>query len=739
MKLWHLRNLLVFGLTAFALLVSSPKAAFAGGATVAAPEDSATSAPQIPPAGSVDKFVEGSTYYVAPGSKLFTDVYLNPDKPPYQIMIQYRDENESWEHRVYWGDDHIPFGTPNTSSRRRMGNLPREGQWERLEFSARDVGLEGRSITGISYTVFEGEAAWVNTGIEQVPAQPVPVPNLPATVLVPAGKNFGLALEASNNPTGFRISSPDGSGSALPSWLALVGSQLRARPVPADASGTVHVKVTAYNAVGEGTQVISLRVISPDIPKSILIEPASVQQLEHPGDNLSFKIASAKNHFGDNLSKAKLSCRWTSSNPEVLSVNSSGLATTTGIGSSRIQAVCGSAVSNAVSVDVIETTKKAVFTSEVNVVGTAGRSFRFQIAASNVDSVTVKTKPEWIKVSGNGGKRVLLSASPIPSNVTGDYSVSLEGKNAAGTTRQVLVIHVSDPLAPTTVAIAPSETLKVEHPKSDLRFRITGIRNHLDETLTLEQVNCDWISSNPNVVTIDSLGRAATKRSGISSIRANCGVESNPAVVEVGEAPIVELFTPSASEFITGNVKLSGAFPISPQGALPASAQLFVNGKPDSTYQFAKTCTGPFCGKGSPNAWEFYYDSTPLNLGTNTLQAELTDTAGRMYRTEQIQVVRAGVQIRRLVPNALVSGLVPLTAHAIGQQGITRVEFFLDTMIPTKRLAIVSQHTDGYYSATWDSCAAQNGPHNIVAVAFEPNGAVQAHLVAVNVANTSCP
>ncbi len=101
---------------------------------------------------------------VAEGDRLFAFVYLDPKNPPKEIMLQFNDG--SWDHRAYWGGDHIDWGTADTPSRRAMGSLPEAGQWVRLEVPAAHVGLNaGAQINGWAFTQFDGTVYWDKAGI----------------------------------------------------------------------------------------------------------------------------------------------------------------------------------------------------------------------------------------------------------------------------------------------------------------------------------------------------------------------------------------------------------------------------------------------------------------------------------------------------------------------------------------------------------------------------------------------
>jgi hypothetical protein len=101
---------------------------------------------------------------VGAGDKLFTCVYLDPTDPPSEVMLQWYDSARSWEHRAYWGANSIAAGTDGTVSRKSMGALPPTGQWVRLEVPASAVGLEGKTLTGMAFTLHGGKATWDYAG-----------------------------------------------------------------------------------------------------------------------------------------------------------------------------------------------------------------------------------------------------------------------------------------------------------------------------------------------------------------------------------------------------------------------------------------------------------------------------------------------------------------------------------------------------------------------------------------------
>ena len=59
----------------------------------------------------------------------------------------------------------MSWGVDGTVSRRFMGPLPAAGEWVRLEVPASAVGLEGRTLTGMAFTLVDGAATWDRIGV----------------------------------------------------------------------------------------------------------------------------------------------------------------------------------------------------------------------------------------------------------------------------------------------------------------------------------------------------------------------------------------------------------------------------------------------------------------------------------------------------------------------------------------------------------------------------------------------
>ena len=116
--------------------------------------------------GNTQHFFTGATapLKVGEGDKLFAYCYLDPANPPKTVMLQWNDG--IWEHRAFWGEDKIAFGTGDVPGHRRLGDLPKLGEWVRLEVDAAHIGLPaGKLVNGWAFTQFDGTIYWDKAGL----------------------------------------------------------------------------------------------------------------------------------------------------------------------------------------------------------------------------------------------------------------------------------------------------------------------------------------------------------------------------------------------------------------------------------------------------------------------------------------------------------------------------------------------------------------------------------------------
>ena len=181
---------------------------------------------------------------VQTGETLYAYIYLDPANPPSEVMLSWF-AGSGWNHNAYWGADLIDVGTNGTNSRRYMGPLPPTDQWVRLEVPASAVGLEGASVTGMAFSLFDGRATWDATGVTTMPLL--------------AGVGFSEATHSIGE-----------SGSSAVITVSRTGSTSDAATVDyasSDVSATAGVDYTPVNgtlnfAAGEASQAISVPILN---------------------------------------------------------------------------------------------------------------------------------------------------------------------------------------------------------------------------------------------------------------------------------------------------------------------------------------------------------------------------------------------------------------------------------------------------------------------------------------------
>src|SRR5207247_167332 len=95
---------------------------------------------------------------ISAGDKLVAYLYLYPNNLPREVMLQWV-TTDGATNRAYWGGDFVVTGP-----RLAMGSLPKAGCWVCLEVSAASLGLEGKQVNGMAFTLYDGWAAWDHAG-----------------------------------------------------------------------------------------------------------------------------------------------------------------------------------------------------------------------------------------------------------------------------------------------------------------------------------------------------------------------------------------------------------------------------------------------------------------------------------------------------------------------------------------------------------------------------------------------
>ncbi len=95
---------------------------------------------------------------VQPGDNIIQYFWLDPGAPPAQVVLQVYDDFLSGAHRIALGEDLIPFEDAAGFGSVSGGGLPEAGQWMRLRVPVEEIGMDGRTITGLAFYTADGVA-----------------------------------------------------------------------------------------------------------------------------------------------------------------------------------------------------------------------------------------------------------------------------------------------------------------------------------------------------------------------------------------------------------------------------------------------------------------------------------------------------------------------------------------------------------------------------------------------------
>ncbi len=216
----------------------------------------------------------GSTLTVGTGTILYAYVYLDPANPPTAIMLQWNDG--TWDHRAFWGADVIPWGTPGTTGRRAMGDLPPTGQWVQLKVPAAQVGLEGSVVKGMAFSTYDGRSIWDAAGL----LNPSVTNSNPSNGS--GSTNSGLPTvsitavdgsAAGNKPGVFTFTRTGNTTGALSVAYSLAGTAAR---------GTDYTVASAAPAIGEVINVSTVTIPAGASSANLSISPLLSNDLTEP-------------------------------------------------------------------------------------------------------------------------------------------------------------------------------------------------------------------------------------------------------------------------------------------------------------------------------------------------------------------------------------------------------------------------------------------------------------------------
>lgn len=122
-----------------------------------------------PKAGMYSHSFKFSTpIHIKEGSKILQYVYLDPQNPPKGVILKFKLKTDE-EVGVYWegSEEAVTNSISDEELLWYQGELPKKGEWIKLEVPAEEAEIENEDIVGISYCAMDGKINWDKTSVEE--------------------------------------------------------------------------------------------------------------------------------------------------------------------------------------------------------------------------------------------------------------------------------------------------------------------------------------------------------------------------------------------------------------------------------------------------------------------------------------------------------------------------------------------------------------------------------------------
>lgn len=385
--------------------------------------------------------------------------------------------------------------------------------------------------TTIVRVTSEGQVGTTTVVVSRVPVASVSVTPASASLLV--GRTTTLAATPR-----------DASGNALPdravSWQSTnegVATVSQSGVVTAVGPGTAVISATAEGQSGRATVTVS-----PVPVASVVVSPPSSAIVVGQTTTLA---ATVRDEDGREVTDRAVT--WTTSDPRVALVSSSGLVTAVGAGSATIAAT-SEGRSGSATVTVAPVPVASVLVSPSSSALTVGSTVQLTAAPRDASGNTLGDRPvSWSSsdpgvatVSGTG---LVTALRPGATTIT----ASSEGKSGSATVTVTAVPVASVDVAPAQTSVQVGRTTQLTATPRDASGNPLAGR-----TVT-------WASSNSEVASVSSTGLVTGVAPGSATITATSEGSNGSASVTVNPVPVasVAVNPPTASMSVGGSVQLT--------------------------------------------------------------------------------------------------------------------------------------------------------------------------------------
>ena len=338
--------------------------------------------------------------------------------------------------------------------------------------------------------------------------------------------------------------------------------------------------------------------------------------------------------------------------------------------------------------------------------------------ANFVDIAASASDPEGVtKVEFYNGTQLLGTATSAPYTYrfyqpnaqTRSYALTAKAYDAAGNvgTSAQVVVTLAVELEPPVVSLTSptsgarlSKTMSLSAEATDNQGMVSRVEFLLDGAVVVGSDTSAPFTFSWNTQTAASGNHTLSARATDPA-----GNQADSAAVSVtldNAGPAVALTSPASGATVGSVVTLQAS---ASDDAGVARVEFLVDG-----VLVASDTTAPYSV-----AW----DSGSWTNGSHTLSARAYDSLSNVATSAAVPVTTSQpttkVSLTSPTPNAYVKGLVPLNATATDDQGVVKVEFYVDG-------TLLGTDTTAPYELSWDSTLVADGAYTFSAKAYGPLG-----------------
>ena len=289
-------------------------------------------------------------------------------------------------------------------------------------------------------------------------------------------------------------------------------------------------------AMGNGVSSaqVTVTVTVPPVA-SVTVSPSAAQQL-NVGDSVTFS-AMARTASGAVRNDVEIS--WSSSDTDVVTINTSGVATAAGVGTATIRASADGVSSTPVMITVTEPPPPPPVVATVMVTPMEasieeGGTHQFEAMAVTSDGMAIPDV-EFTWMSSDDNIATVSSMGLATGVSAGEVLITATAGEVSGTT----ILTVTEPPPPpppvvATVMVTPMEASIEEG--QEQQFAAMAVTS---DGMAIPDVEITWMSSDEIVATVDSNGLATGVGAGEAAITATADGVSDMAILIVTEPPPV--------------------------------------------------------------------------------------------------------------------------------------------------------------------------------------------------------